>query len=133
MRIVAGFSGTAGDYFLTPAIHEPLAALQRQLWPWIEAWEQRFEARARRKRWSEGGLDDDDLAGDGFLKLLQRWCSCKTWMPCSRSSLYCLSFRMPPFVALIGLHLQRVYRLVLMMERNQHLCLLSGFSQSSIA
>ncbi|KAM7186580.1 Transcriptional activator of glycolytic enzymes domain containing protein [Rhypophila sp. PSN 637] len=72
MRIVAGFSGTAGDYFLTRAVHEPPAALQRQLWPWIEAWEQRFEARARRKRWSEGGLDDDDLAGDGFLKLLRR-------------------------------------------------------------
>lgn len=72
MRIVAGFSGTAGDYFLTRAVHEPPVALQRQLWPWIEAWEQRFEARARRKRWSEGGLDDDDLAGDGFLKLLRR-------------------------------------------------------------
>jgi len=72
MRIVAGFSGTAGDYFLTRAVHEPPAALQRQLWPWIEAWEQRFEACARRQRWSEGGLDDSDLAGDGFLKLLRR-------------------------------------------------------------
>ncbi|KAK4217014.1 hypothetical protein QBC37DRAFT_415804 [Rhypophila decipiens] len=71
MRIVAGFSGTAGDYFLTRAVHEPPDTLQKQLWPWIEAWEQRFEARARRKRWIEGGLDNDDLAGDGFLKLLR--------------------------------------------------------------
>lgn len=72
MRIVAGFSGTAGDYFLTRAVHEPPATLQRQLWPWIEAWEHRFEARTRRKQWCEGGLDDDDLAGDGFLKLMRR-------------------------------------------------------------
>ncbi|KAM4067976.1 centromere DNA-binding protein complex CBF3 subunit [Hirsutella rhossiliensis] len=32
----------------------------------------RFEARARRQCWAEGGLDDDDLAADGFLKLMRR-------------------------------------------------------------
>ena len=72
MRIVAGFSGTPGDYFLPRALYEPPAALQRQLWPWIEEWEPRFEARARRCQWAQGGLDDDDLAGDGFLKLMRR-------------------------------------------------------------
>lgn len=72
MRIVAGFSGTSGDYFLTRAAYEPPDALQRQLWPWIEEWEPRFEARARRCRWARGGLDEDDLAGDGFLKLMRR-------------------------------------------------------------
>ncbi|XP_044722101.1 centromere DNA-binding protein complex CBF3 subunit [Hirsutella rhossiliensis] len=52
MRIVAGFSASRG---LLP-----------------RAWEPRFEARARRQCWAEGGLDDDDLAADGFLKLMRR-------------------------------------------------------------
>ena len=51
---------------------EPPAALRRQLWPWIEEWEPRFEARTRRRQWAQGGLDEDDLAGDGFLELLRR-------------------------------------------------------------
>jgi hypothetical protein len=72
MRIVAGFSGSSGDYFLARAVHEPPLVLQKQLWPWIEDWEPRFEARARRQSWAQGGLDEDDLAGDGFLKLMRR-------------------------------------------------------------
>lgn len=71
MRIVAGFTASAGDYFLARAAHEPPHALQKQLWPWIEEWEARFEARARRCSWEEGGLDEDDLAADGFLKLMR--------------------------------------------------------------
>ncbi|KAG6997435.1 hypothetical protein FocnCong_v013424 [Fusarium oxysporum f. sp. conglutinans] len=72
MRIVAGFSALPRDYFLARAAHEPPYVLQKQLWPWIEEWEPRFEARARRQCWAEGGLDDDDLAADGFLKLMRR-------------------------------------------------------------
>lgn len=72
MRVVAGFSASAGDYFLARAAHEPPAVLQTQLWPWIEEWELRFEARARRLGWAQGGLDEDDLAADGFLKLMRR-------------------------------------------------------------
>ncbi|RKK58144.1 hypothetical protein BFJ69_g17421, partial [Fusarium oxysporum] len=72
MRIVAGFSASPGDYFLARAANEPPYVLQKQLWPWIEEWEPRFEARARRQCWAEGGLDDDDLAADGFLKLMRR-------------------------------------------------------------
>jgi hypothetical protein len=71
LRLVAGFS-ESGDYFLPRAVHEPPAILQKQLWPWIEKWEPRFEARARRQSWAEGGLDEDDLAADGFLKLMRR-------------------------------------------------------------
>jgi hypothetical protein len=71
MRVVAGFSTSSGDYFLARAAHEPPHALQKQLWPWIEEWEPRFEARARRCSWAQGGLDEDDLAADGFLKLLR--------------------------------------------------------------
>ncbi|KAJ9419296.1 hypothetical protein FOXG_06720 [Fusarium oxysporum f. sp. lycopersici 4287] len=72
MRIVAGFSASPEDYFLARAAHEPPYVLQKQLWPWIEQWEPRFEARARRQCSAEGGLDDDDLAADGFLKLMRR-------------------------------------------------------------
>jgi hypothetical protein len=72
MRVVAGFSASGGNYFLARAAHEPPYALQKQLWPWIEEWEPRFEARARRCCWAEGGLDEDDLAADGFLKLMRR-------------------------------------------------------------
>ena len=75
MCIVAGFSASAGDYFLAHVAHDPPAVLQRQLWPWIEEWELRFEARARRLSWAQGGLDEDDLAADGFLKLLRRLCT----------------------------------------------------------
>ena len=72
MRVVAGFSASAGDYFLARAAHEPPYDLQKQLWPWIEEWEPRFEARACRRPWAQGGLDEDDLAADGFLKLMRR-------------------------------------------------------------
>ena len=72
MRVVAGFSPSAGDYFLVRAAHEPPYGLQKQLWPWIEEWEARFEARACRQTWDQGGLDEDDLAADGFLKLMRR-------------------------------------------------------------
>jgi hypothetical protein len=71
LRIVAGFSSSSGDYYLARAAHEPSYTLQKQLWPWIEEWEPRFEARARRCSWAQGGLDEDDLAADGFLKLLR--------------------------------------------------------------
>jgi len=71
LRIVAGFSSSSGDYYLARAAHEPPYTLQKQLWPWIEEWEPRFEARARRCSWAQGGLDEDDLAADGFLKLLR--------------------------------------------------------------
>src|SRR3569833_888053 len=71
MRIVAGFTKTPGDYFLPRAVCEPPAELQKQIWPWIDEWEPRFEACARRCRWHQGGLDEPDLAGDGFLKLLR--------------------------------------------------------------
>jgi len=33
IRVVAGFSSSAGDYFLARVAHEPPYALQKQLWP----------------------------------------------------------------------------------------------------
>jgi hypothetical protein len=72
MRIAAGFSGASGDYFLSRAAHEPPLHIQKQFWPWIEEWGPRFEARACRQGRAQGGLDEDDLAAEGFLKLMRR-------------------------------------------------------------
>jgi hypothetical protein len=71
MKIVSGFSSSEGDCFLARALFKPPSSLQSKIWPWIEEWEARFDARARHQRWEQGGLDDDDLAGDGFLKLMR--------------------------------------------------------------
>ena len=58
-----------GDYFLPRAVHEPPPALQKQLWPWIEEWESRFEERARAGAAGRtAGLDENDPAADGFLR-----------------------------------------------------------------
>jgi hypothetical protein len=70
LRKVAGFYGTHGDYFLGRAQLNPPQSLLVQVWPWIEGWRERFSARAQRKTWAEGGLDDDDTAAEGFLNLL---------------------------------------------------------------
>lgn len=72
IRVAAGFAPSPGDYFLVRAVHEPPAILRKQLWPWIEEWEPRLEARARGRGWAEGGLDEDDPAADGFLGLMRR-------------------------------------------------------------
>ena len=72
MCIVASFLASTGDYFLAYTAHDLLAILQVQLWLWIEEWELRFEVRACRLSWVQGVLDEDDLAADGFLKLMRR-------------------------------------------------------------
>jgi hypothetical protein len=67
---VAGFHASHGDYFLGRAQLSPPKSLLLQIWPWIEGWQGRFRARAQKKSWAEGGLDDDDMAAEGFLSLL---------------------------------------------------------------
>jgi centromere DNA-binding complex CBF3 subunit-like protein len=67
---VAGFHASHGDYFLGRAQLSPPKSLLLQIWPWIEGWQGRFKARAQKKSWAEGGLDNDDMAAEGFLSLL---------------------------------------------------------------
>jgi hypothetical protein len=71
LRTVAGFSGAGGGYYLARAEIEPPESLSKQLWPWIEYWEERFLRRAEGKRWAKGGLDANDMAGQAFLRLLK--------------------------------------------------------------
>lgn len=70
MRRVAGFTSEEGGYFLPRAQVVPPPELLQKIWPWVEEWEERFRKRSLRKTWEEGGLDEDDVAGQGFLALL---------------------------------------------------------------
>jgi len=70
MRRVAGFTTEEGGYFLPRAQAEPPTELLGKIWPWIEGWKERFRMRSLRKTWDQGGLDEDDIAGQGFLALL---------------------------------------------------------------
>jgi hypothetical protein len=69
---MAGFHASQGGYFLSRAMHDPPESLWQQIWPWIEDWEPRFQARAKGKDWAHRGLDEDDLAARGFLALLRQ-------------------------------------------------------------
>ena len=70
MRRVAGFTSDEGGYFLPRAQVVPPPELLQKIWPWVEEWEERFRKRSLRKTWEDGGLDEDDVAGQGFLALL---------------------------------------------------------------
>jgi hypothetical protein len=70
LKTVAGFTESRGDYYLIRANIDPPANLQAKIWPWIEDWTDRFKARAQRLTWAQGGLNDDDIAGDSFIKLM---------------------------------------------------------------
>ncbi|MEA2203145.1 MAG: hypothetical protein QOI89_3920 [Solirubrobacteraceae bacterium] len=72
LRKMAGFTASEGSYHIARAGHQPPAGLLLQVWPWIEEWDRRFAARAEKRRWKEGGLDDEDLAGAGFLQLMKQ-------------------------------------------------------------
>jgi len=71
LRHLSGFPLAPGSYHLPRAAHDPPFVLQKCVWPWLESWEERFHSRNRRKNFQEGGLDQDDLAGQGFIKLLR--------------------------------------------------------------
>lgn len=71
MRRVAGFSSDEGGYFLPRAQVLPSADLLGQIWPWVEEWEEIFRKRSARKTWQKGGLNEDDVAAQGFLAVLQ--------------------------------------------------------------
>ena len=72
MRRTAGFQHASSSYFLPRAGIEPPQSLKRLIFPWLEDWEVRFKNRAAGKRWKDGGLDKDDIAGQQFLKLLKQ-------------------------------------------------------------
>jgi hypothetical protein len=70
LRRMAGGSKHEGNYVLPRAHCEPPQSLRRLVFPWIEEWTARVQARAAGKKWKAGGLQQDDGAADCFLKLM---------------------------------------------------------------
>lgn len=71
LRKMSGFSAQGGEYYLGRATVEPPLSLQLQIFPWLEKWILGFQRVAERRNYVEGGLDNTDIAGDNFMKLLQ--------------------------------------------------------------
>src|SRR5436190_17272514 len=71
LQRVAGFTSDEGGYFLPRAQPVPPAELLGKIWPWVEEWEERFRKCSARKTWEQGGLDEDDVTGQGFLAILR--------------------------------------------------------------
>jgi Centromere DNA-binding protein complex CBF3 subunit, domain 2 len=72
MRSTAGFSSRGGHYYIPRAEEETPEILLQQVWPALDMWDQRFTMRLKGKGWAQGGLDEDDIAGQGFLQLLRQ-------------------------------------------------------------
>ena len=73
IRAMASFP-KEGQFHLRRAQVEPSTELKRLVWPDVEGWLERYDRRIRHGRplsFAEGGVDDDDLAGQGFLRYLQ--------------------------------------------------------------
>ena len=71
LQWVMGFTSHKGGYFLPQAQPVPPAELLEKIWPWVEEWEERFRKRSAWKMWEQGGLDEDDVVGQGFLAVLR--------------------------------------------------------------
>jgi hypothetical protein len=70
LRRMAGFAVYSGNYFIARA-HIPVPPiLLLKVFPWHSRWEVRFRQRQRGKNWANGGLDEQDLAGQYFIDLL---------------------------------------------------------------
>lgn len=72
LRKLAGYSTKEGSYHLPRATIQPPESLRCQIFPFLDAWEARFQQRAAGKEAKAGGLDQDDTAGQAFIALLQR-------------------------------------------------------------
>ena len=69
--LLCHIAGHGGGYYLPRAQRKPSRALQRKVFPWLEYWEIRLNERAKRRNFKEGGLDEDDIAAQGFISLLK--------------------------------------------------------------
>ena len=73
IRAMAGFT-KIGTYYLRRAGVKPPESLRLQIFPDVDGWLARFGERfgPRRANWNQGGVDEDDMAGQGFLRLLDQ-------------------------------------------------------------
>ena len=71
LRTMAGFEARPGSFYLARATHQPPDALLREVWPWVEEWEERVRLRGEGRNWENGGLDQNAAAAKKFLQLLR--------------------------------------------------------------
>src|SRR5467141_3169679 len=71
LRSMAGFGRKPGKFYLPRANKEPPSSLQQQLFPWMEEWEGRIMLLKQGKSLGAGGLDQEDLALEGFIKVVK--------------------------------------------------------------
>ena len=130
---------------------EPPELLLKQLWPWIEYWEERFLRHAEGKHWAKGGLDADDMAGQAFLHLLKHLRmvllqDIAVLQPCEllsypferlltnyiylQLSLDCRSLPTPLFSVLSGMPSLPPFVLTLRQTQKLQVCFCSGLSLS---
>lgn len=70
LRKMAGFANGIGSYYVPRAHVKPPPALLSMVFPWLAHWQVRFRMRQQKKDWANGGLDQQDLAGQNFVDLL---------------------------------------------------------------
>jgi hypothetical protein len=70
LRSMAGFGVKPGKFFLPRANYTPPVSLQQLVFPWVEPWRGRITLSKQGKSWGEGGLDQEDLALEGFIVLM---------------------------------------------------------------
>ena len=71
LRSMSGLGTKPGKFFLRRANHHPPLSLQLLVFPWLESWEGRIMLSKQSKTWANGGLDQEDLALEGFIKLMK--------------------------------------------------------------
>ena len=74
VRGIAGFGQKGGSYYLPRAKILPPDSLVHSLWPWVDAWLAWFaggDLPAMGRKVDVSYEDQNDLAGQGFLRLLK--------------------------------------------------------------
>lgn len=71
LRKMSGFSGVGEEYYLRRGQVEPPLLLQVIIFPWLKKWELRFRGAASKRTFLEGGLNNIDITGDTFIRLLK--------------------------------------------------------------
>lgn len=53
------------------ATYAPPDSLAKLVFPWVEQWDERILLCKQGKDWAEGGLDQEDMALEGFISLMK--------------------------------------------------------------
>lgn len=71
LRSMAGLGKKAGRFYLPRANYTPPESLQQKVFPWVAQWEERIAQFKAKRAWADGGLDEADLALEGFIQVMK--------------------------------------------------------------